>query len=176
MLSPPRFLHSRNTALLARDLCLRFNLDPRKGYLAGIAHDMCKSMGHEEILSLARSGGGAMTKLERAKPSLLHGRAAAALLKQRYGIHNQDVLDAVRYHTTAGVSGDLVKAVYIADKIENSREDVDEGLREMSGNADLDTIFTAVLDTTVAYLRSKKKDISSGTLRLLAAMHKKEKP
>ncbi|MDR1863055.1 MAG: nicotinate (nicotinamide) nucleotide adenylyltransferase, partial [Treponema sp.] len=35
MLSPPRFLHSRNTALLARDLCLRFNLDPRKGYLAG---------------------------------------------------------------------------------------------------------------------------------------------
>jgi nicotinate-nucleotide adenylyltransferase len=132
-------------------------------------------MGHEEILSLARSEGGGMTKLEKAKPSLLHGRAAAALLKQRYGIHNKDVLDAVWYHTTAGVSGDLVKILYIADKIESSREDVDEELREMTRNADLNTLFTAVLDNTVAYLRSKKLDISPGTLRLLAAMHKKEK-
>ncbi|MCL2472513.1 MAG: nicotinate (nicotinamide) nucleotide adenylyltransferase, partial [Treponema sp.] len=38
-----RFIHSRNTALLSWDLCRRFNLDPQKGYLAGIAHDMCKS-------------------------------------------------------------------------------------------------------------------------------------
>jgi nicotinate-nucleotide adenylyltransferase len=174
-LSPARFLHSRNTALLARDLCLRFNLDPRKGYLAGIAHDICKSMGLGEIIGLAKSDGAGMTKLEEAKPSLLHGRAAAALLKKRYGIHNKDVLDAVRYHTTAGGGGDLAKVVYVADKIETSREGVNEDLREMSRNADLNTLFTAALDTTVAYLRSQNMDISSGTLRLLASMHKKEK-
>jgi nicotinate-nucleotide adenylyltransferase len=174
-LSPSRFLHSRNTALLAWDLCVRFNLDPRKGYLAGIAHDICKSMGLEEMMRLARSDGGGTTKLEKAKPSLLHGRAAAALLKKQYGIHNKEVLDAVRYHTTAGGGGDLAKVVYVADKIEPSREDVNEELREMSGNADLNTLFTAALDTTVAYLRSQKMDISPGTLRLLAAMRKKEK-
>jgi nicotinate-nucleotide adenylyltransferase len=175
MLSPSRFLHSRNTALMARDLCLRFNLDPRKGYLAGIAHDMCKSMGLGEIEALALFDGGSMTKLEKAKPSLLHGRAAAALLKRQFGIYHKDVLDAVRYHTTAGGGGDLARVVYVADKIEASREDVNEKLREMSGSADLNTLFTAALDTTVAYLRSQKMDISSGTLRLLAAMHKKEK-
>jgi nicotinate-nucleotide adenylyltransferase len=174
-LSPSRFLHSRNTALLARDLCLRFNLDPRKGYLAGIAHDMCKSMGLREIIRLAGSDGGGITKLEKAKPSLLHGRAAAVLLKKQYGIHNKEVLDAVRYHTTAGGGGDLSKVVYVADKIETSREDVNDELRELSRTADLNTLFTAALDTTVAYLRSQKMDISSGTLRLLASMHKKEK-
>jgi nicotinate-nucleotide adenylyltransferase len=175
MLSPSRFLHSRNTALVARDLCLRFNLNPRKGYLSGIAHDICKSMGFEEMVRLAQSDGGGMTKLEKAKPSLLHGRAAAALLKKQYGVHNKEILDAVRYHTTAGGGGDLAKVVYVADKIEPSREDVKEELREMSGNADLNTLFAAALDTTVAYLRSQKMDISPGTLRLLAAMRKKEK-
>jgi nicotinate-nucleotide adenylyltransferase len=174
MLSPSRFLHSRNTALMARDLCLRFGLDPRKGYLAGIAHDICKSMGLEEIIRLAKSDGGGMTKLEKAKPSLLHGRAAAVFLKRQYGIHNKDVLDAVRYHTMAGGDGDLARVVYVADKIETSREDVNEELREMSGKADLNTLFTAALDTTVAYLRSQKMDISPGTLRLLAAMHKRK--
>jgi nicotinate-nucleotide adenylyltransferase len=129
----------------------------------------------EDIVRLARSDGAGMTKLEKAKPSLLHGRAAAALLKKQYGIHNNDVLEAVRHHTTAGGNGDLSRVVYIADKIESSREDVNEELRDMSRTADLNTLFTAVLDTTVAYLRSQKLDISSGTLRLLAAMHKKEK-
>jgi nicotinate-nucleotide adenylyltransferase len=174
-LTPSRFLHSRNTALLARDLCLRFNLDPRKGYLAGIAHDICKPMGPGEMIRLARSDGGGMTKLEKAKPSLLHGRGAAALLKKQYGVHNEDILDAVRCHTTAGGSGDLTKVLYVADKIEASREDVSEQLREMSATADLDTLFAAALDTTVAYLRSQKMDISPGTLRLLAAMRRKEK-
>jgi nicotinate-nucleotide adenylyltransferase len=174
MLSPSRFLHSRNTALLARDLCLRFNLDPRKGYLAGIAHDICKYMEPGDMARLARSDGGGMTKLEKAKPSLLHGRAAAAFLKRQYGIHNKEVLDAVRYHTTAGGDGDLARVIYVADKIEASREDVHEQLRDMSGTAGLDTLFAAALDTTVAYLQSQKMDISPGTLRLLAAMRKKE--
>jgi nicotinate-nucleotide adenylyltransferase len=175
-LSPSRFLHSRNTALLAWDLCCRFNLDPRKGYLAGIAHDICKSMKLEEIASLAEADGGGMTKLEKEKPSLLHGRAAAVLLKKQYGIHNKDILDAVRYHTTGRASGELVKVIYIADKIESSREGVGGDLREMSRKADLDTLFTAVLDSTVAYLRSQKMEISPGTLRLLATIHKKEQP
>jgi nicotinate-nucleotide adenylyltransferase len=138
---------------------------------------MCKSMGLGEMTRLARSDGGGMTKLEKAKPSLLHGRAAAALLKRQFGIYHKDVLDAVRYHTTAGGGGDLAKVVYVADKIEASREDVNEQLREMlddTNTADLDTLFTAALDTAVAYLRSKKMDISPGTLRLLAAMRKKE--
>jgi nicotinate-nucleotide adenylyltransferase len=131
-------------------------------------------MGLGEMVRLARSDGGGMTKLEKAKPSLLHGRAAAALLKKQYSFHNEEVLDAVRGHTTAGGDGDLAKVLYVADKIEASREDVNENLREMCGTVDLNTLFTATLDTTVAYLRSQKMDISPGTLRLLAAMRKKE--
>jgi HD superfamily phosphohydrolase YqeK len=63
--------------------------------------------------------------------------------------------------------------VYIADKIENSRGDVKRELRDFSRFADLDSLFMAVLEETVAFLRSKQLDVSAGTLKLLDAIHKR---
>jgi nicotinate-nucleotide adenylyltransferase len=170
-----RFLHSRNTALLSWDLCLRFGLDPQAGYLAGIAHDMCKSLGEEEMLALAKKDGGKIAKLEQKKPSLLHGRAAAVVLQEQFGINDADILEAVQFHTTGSMEmGNLAKVVYIADKIEIARNDVDPALRELSRTADLDQLLGAVLYKTVAYLRSQEEDISEGTRRLLEVIHNKD--
>ena len=174
VLSPSRFMHSRNTAVLSWDLCRRFGLDSQKGYLAGIAHDMCKSMGEKELIHLAHADGGGSSRLEKEKPGLLHARAAAILLKKKYDITDQDILEAIRSHTTGKRDmGALAKVVYIADKIEVSRSGIDPSLRNLSQSADLDTLFKAVLNNTVAYLRSREVDLSYGTKRLLTAMHKR---
>jgi nicotinate-nucleotide adenylyltransferase len=172
MISPARFLHSRNVALLAQDLCkrfgVRFGMDPSEGYLAGIAHDMCKSFSEEELIRLTKKDGKPVSKLERKKPTLLHARAAAVLLRERFGIHNRDILEAIRLHTMAETDmGSLAKAVFIADKIEVSREHVSPALRNTDSFDDLDALFAAVLDETVAYLRSRELTLSKGTLRLL---------
>ncbi|MDR2020693.1 MAG: nicotinate (nicotinamide) nucleotide adenylyltransferase [Treponema sp.] len=173
MVSPSRFLHSRSCALLSWDLCLRFGLDPRAGYLAGLAHDMGKAFSDGELLELAGKDGEGFSKTERERPSLLHGRAAAVLLRDRFGIHNNDVLEAVRYHTTGCEEmGPLAKVVYIADKIEVSRRDLDPRFRAPSA-ADLDQLFTLVLDDTVAFLHSRKTELSEGTRRLLDTIHKR---
>jgi nicotinate-nucleotide adenylyltransferase len=194
-LNSARFLHSRNTALLAADLCRLFApqsipfapsiplaLDPKAGYLAGITHDMGKHLEEAALLQLAKAGGGKISKLERGKPSLLHGRAGAVLLREQYGLRNQDVLDAVRYHTTGNTAmGPLAKVLYIADKIEVSRGGVDPALRDLSAYtfADpalsaqaLDRLFVKVLNETVAWLRLRKRDISEGTIRLLELMER----
>ncbi|MDR2632865.1 MAG: nicotinate (nicotinamide) nucleotide adenylyltransferase [Treponema sp.] len=169
-----RFLHSRNTALLCWDLCLRFGLDPQKGYLAGIAHDICKSLGDEEMLTWARMDGKDIDAMERKKPSLLHGRAAAVVLEKRFNIHDEAILEAVRLHTTGGIGmGPLAKVVYIADKLEISREDLDPAIQELREKADLDRLFGAVLEETMGYLRSQALDISEGTLRLFETVHKR---
>jgi nicotinate-nucleotide adenylyltransferase len=168
MISPARFLHSRNVALLAQDLCRRFGLDPAAGYLAGIAHDMCKSFSEEELFQQTKKDGKPVSKLEKKKPSLLHARAAAVLLRERFGIHNKDILEAVRLHTMADTEmGSLAKVVFIADKIEVSREHVSPGLRNSRSFPSLDTLFAAVLDETVAFFRARKYTLSKGTLRLL---------
>jgi len=175
-LDSERFIHSRNTALLSWDLCRRFALDPQKGYLAGIAHDICKVLKDNELIRLARQDGGGISKLEQKKPGLLHARAAAVYVHRKFGIKDKDILEAIRYHTT-GIRdmGPIAKVVYIADKIELSRTGVDPVLRKMSQESDLDTLFTEVLSDTVTYLKSRHLDISYGTRRLLAAMRKKNK-
>ena len=164
-----RFLHSRNTALMSWDLCRRLSLEPGMGYLAGIAHDLAKPLSDKELLKLAKSDGGRISRLEKEKPSLLHGRASAVLLKERFNVHNEAVLEAIALHTMGGKNmGPLAKIVYIADKMEVSREKVDPAVRKtVCGSNDLDRIFVMALDQTVSWLHAKKLKLSEETLNLL---------
>jgi nicotinate-nucleotide adenylyltransferase len=175
-LSPSRFLHSRNTALLSWDLCRRFGPDPRAGYLAGIAHDLAKPLGGEAVLGMAQRDGRDISELERRKAMLLHGRAAAVLLKERFGVHNEEVLEAVAFHTEGKIGmGPLAKIVYIADKVEVSRKRVDGRLRDMAFQGDgspsaLEGLFGEILGQAVRWLRSERMDISGETLGLFESM------
>jgi len=173
-LSFNRFLHSRNVALLAWDLCCRFGEDPQKGYLAGIMHDVCKDFDADKLIRLARADGTSISKLEHNKPGLLHARAGAVVAKRKYGITDRDILEAIRYHTTGTWDmGSLAKIIYVADKLEISRTGVDPVLRKKCVSDDLESLFAAVLNNTVNHLRYKQMDISYGTRRLLAAMQKR---
>jgi len=173
-----RFLHSRNTALMSWDLCRRlgsaYNLDPELGYLAGIAHDLAKPLSDKEMFKLAKSDGRGISRLEKQKPSLLHGRASAVLLRERFNVHNEAVLEAAALHTMVGKNmGPLAKVVYIADKLEVSREKIDPSIRKLVYTGDnLDRIFGTVLDQTVSWLRAKKLKLSEDTLVLLEKMRR----
>ena len=174
-LSVERFLHSRNTALLAHDLCRRFGLDPVAGYLAGIAHDLTKQIDGKQMMKLAKSDGMEITALEREKPNLLHGRAAAVLLRERFCIHNKDVLEAVAVHTYGRENmGPLAKVIYIADKAEVSRN-IDSDLRRMCNEGDMDSLLFAVLKRTVSKLQARELNLSDETLRLLDRMKEKNR-
>lgn len=170
-----RFLHSRHTAVLAWDLCRRFGLDPAQGYLAGIIHDLGKGLPPRTLLKLAKSDGKPVSSLEKEKPGLLHGRAAAVLLGERFGIHNDAIIEAVALHTSGGPDmGPLAKALYIADKIEVSRQKADPALRKLCRDSrDLDALFGAVLEQTVSWLQAKSYELSVDTYRLLEKMKRK---
>jgi len=169
-LSVSRFLHSRNTALLAQDLCQRFGLEPAAGYLAGIAHDLGKQLDEKHLLKYAKLDGMEISAMEKDRPALLHGRAAAVLLRERFSVHNKDILEAVAFHTSgSGNMGPLAKVIYIADKTEVSRN-IDSGLRKMCYEENLDNILFAVLKKTVSKLQSKELDLSPETLSLLERM------
>jgi nicotinate-nucleotide adenylyltransferase len=172
-LSQSRFLHSRQTAVMASQLCGLFGLDSRAGYLAGMIHDIAKQLGDEELFKLAKADNRPISALEKRKPSLLHGRAGAVLLRKEYGIQDQEILDAVAYHTTGSPAmGPLAKVIYIADKIESSREGVEPQLRDFSayggaGEPGLDRLFVKILRETIAWLRMKHVDPAEDALILL---------
>jgi nicotinate-nucleotide adenylyltransferase len=166
-LSTERFLHSRNTALQAFDLCRRFGLDPTDGYLAGIAHDLAKQLDNKQMLKIVKSAGMEISGLEKDKPNLLHGKAAAVLLRECFYIHNEDILEAVAFHTSGSENmGPLAKVIYIADKTESSRN-ITPSLRKMCREDTLDNILFAVLEIMIQKLQSKGADLSKDTVKLL---------
>jgi nicotinate-nucleotide adenylyltransferase len=149
-------------------------LNPESGYLAGIAHDLAKELDGGEMLRLAEKGGKKITRLEKERPSLLHGRAAAVLLKERFGVNDEAVLEAVALHTGGGENmGPLATVVFTADKMEVSRENLDPPVRNpVYFDNNLDRIFFAVLNRSISRVKAKKQELTEETIRLLNKMQK----
>jgi nicotinate-nucleotide adenylyltransferase len=171
-LNTERFLHSRHTAVHAFDLCRRFGVKPQDGYLAGVAHDLAKQMDGKQMIKIVKTAGMDISDLEMEKPTLLHGKAAAVLLRERFSIHNEDVLEAVAVHTSGSENmGKLAKIIYIADKTDFSRT-VDPALRKMCREDSLDNILVAVIEKTIAKVQAKGQALSEETVLLLAKIRK----
>ena len=124
MLEGKRLVHSIGAADTAHAICTRYGLDADAGYLAALAHDLCKRMDSAEQKRLALSFAGDIPPAALENPKLLHGPAAAVFLEQKGIITDPSMLEAIAYHTF-GKPGmcDLSLAVYVADKIEPGRRD-----------------------------------------------------
>ena len=151
-----RYEHSIRVAETCARLCRMFALDDDVGYLAGVGHDMCKDFSDQELFDLAAKDGNPIIPYEKRNPALLHGRAAAVLMKEKFGIEGKDILEAVAYHTS-GVMGmcDLSKCLFIADKIEPGRPQSTDEYRERLYKMNLDQMFYAVLYENYSYVLKK---------------------
>ena len=159
-----RYEHSVRVAETCARMCRQYGLDWRKGYLAGIGHDMCKDFSDEEMLELAASDGQEITAFEQKKPALLHGRAAAVLLRKKFKVFDPEILEAVANHTS-GIIGmcDLTKCLFLADKIEPGRPQSTEDYRENLLSMSLDQMLYSVLEENYDYLIKHGVEISPGT-------------
>jgi predicted HD superfamily hydrolase involved in NAD metabolism len=91
---------------------------------------------------------------------LLHGHIAAAIAPQEFGIEEQDVLNACRYHTSGRTNMSLLeKVVCLADAIEPGREyPAVEQIREMA-KEDLNMALALSFDNTIEYLIKRRHPI-----------------
>lgn len=98
-----------------------------------------------------------MDDILEQQPDLIHPFWAAEVAKREYKIKDEDILNAIRYHTTgrAGMSV-LEKIVFIADYIEPNREQF-EGLDEARRLAylDLDMAMRFILEQTIEFVKER---------------------
>lgn len=174
MVSQKRYEHSLRTAETAERLCEIHGLDSGKGYFAGISHDICKEMKADLVLSLASLDGQPIEKLEQDKPSLLHGRAAASVLRRDFSVEDGDILEAVRLHTFGEPGmGNLAKVLYVADKVEPGRDNVSGEHIDRICSMALDDALLLVVRENVGYLRERGKRIAPASLQLLSFLEGK---
>ncbi|BAS28604.1 bis(5'-nucleosyl)-tetraphosphatase (symmetrical) YqeK [Limnochorda pilosa] len=144
--------HSLGVAGTARVMAARFGADREAAHVAGLLHDLAKPLSPEALLKEAERSGIVVDEVERANPMLLHGPLAAELVREELGIADEQVLDAIRYHTTGRARmGLLEMIVYTADLIEPGRSYPGvEALRKLAGE-DLAAACRAGLEQTLRY-------------------------
>lgn len=129
-----RFTHSVNVADEAVALAKIYDCDEELAYTAGILHDVTKEFPKDEQLQIIADGGIILDSVQKNAPKLWHSISGSVYVRDYLGIKNNDIINAVRYHTTgrAGMSL-LEKIIYIADftSAERSYKDVDI-MRELS--------------------------------------------
>ena len=127
-LSPYRYTHSLCVAESAVELAEKYGADKDKALVAGLLHDITKEATVQEHFELLNQAGMSVTELEKVNHKLWHAMSGAAYLQVKLNITDKEILDAVRYHTTARAGMSLLeKIIYIADFISADRvyDDVD---------------------------------------------------
>lgn len=160
-----RYEHTLGVAFTAASLAMRYGSDVKQAQVAGLLHDCAKCMTNEERLSICKKNKLEVTPVEKANPFLLHAKVGAFLAKEKYGIQDEEILSAVRCHTTGRPNMTLLeKIVFTADYIEPSRKtapNLDE-VRTMAFQ-NLDIALCKILSDTLNYLDTVDQEIDPMT-------------
>lgn len=162
-----RFHHSMCVADEARRLALRYGVDPAKAYTAGILHDIMKDTPKETQRELLAQYGAELDPIELHSPTLWHARSGEVFLRNVLSVADEDILSAVRYHTTgrAGMTT-LEKVLFVADFTSADRDYPDIGtIRELANQSLEDAILYGV-DYTIRHLLSKGWVVHPDTVAL----------
>lgn len=171
ILSHKRFNHCVETAHMSRLLALHYGADPIKAEFAGLCHDLAKEIKSKHMIELIEKFGIHKDPSIVNTPNLAHGEVAAGLLVRDFKISDEDILDAVRWHTYGhGNMSLLSKIVYIADIIEKSR--AFDGVAEIRSLAfiDIDKAIIRFNDQCESHLSSKKMMMHAYTKEMLNSL------
>ena len=118
-LPPGLQAHINRVSDIARELALHHSVDQDRAALGMLAHDVARAMPNQELLRHAAEFNLPVTLVERRMPVMLHGPVGAEILHREDGLTEEDIYQAVYWHTTGHPSLDrLGKVVFLADKLD----------------------------------------------------------
>lgn len=163
-----RFEHTLGVEQTARQMARVFGEDEEKAALAGLLHDCAKCMPLSQMIKAARHAD--VDPVMKESKALMHAVAGRCVAQDVYGVQDEDVLGAIRWHTTghAGMTR-LEKIIYLADVIEPNRKPYPglEALRALCMQ-DLDGAMHTALRMSLEHVREQGKTLHPDTLAALA--------
>lgn len=122
-----RLQHILGVEEMSVELAKHYHLDVEKAAQAGLMHDLAKYFKPDLLLQMARAAKIEVDPICEATPHLLHADVSAIVAREKFGIEDDAVLDAIALHTLGrpGMS-DLSCVVFIADTLEPGRGNTPE--------------------------------------------------
>ena len=170
-LTKDRYHHTLGVAYTAIAMAMRYNPETgnsnfiKRAEIAGLLHDCAKCIDNDKKLRICEKNNIPYNSFEASHPYLLHGRVGAYIAQTKFDIHDEDILQAITWHTTGRPDMSLLeKIIFIADYIEPSRNPIPE-LDEIRQLAfiDIDKAMEKILSNTLKFLESKGNPIDKMT-------------
>lgn len=162
-LKESRYRHSLGVEEMALRLADLHGADREKAAFAARYHDLAKNFDTETMDSYIRKYDLSAGLI--GNNALAHSKVGAAILEHEFGVTDPDILNAVRYHTTARKDMTLLEElIFVADVVEDNRTYSDLDYYQDLAYRDLDQACLEILDYTIGDLKSKGRDIDTDTL------------
>lgn len=163
-LKDKRFQHVLRVEETAVKLAEQYGVDVEKASIAGLCHDYAKQRPDEDFIAEIKKKGLNPLLLDYGN-AIWHGVVGAELIKDELGIWDEDILNAVRHHTTgAPVMTKLEQVIYMADYIEPGRDFVGVKKARVITAANLQAGVAYQTKHTLAYLIGNGKPVYPKTI------------
>ena len=160
-----RLNHSECVSECAATLAEQYGADVEKARLAGLLHDVMKNAQAAEHLDELEKAGFVLSAVEIANAKVWHQFSGAAFLKNEGIITDEEILGAVRWHTTGRAGMTLLeKVVYIADFISADRDYPDVGVVRKLAQKSLEGAILYTTQYTIKKLVSASLPVHPATV------------
>lgn len=158
-----RLLHTLSVEKEALKLAGHYGCSLEEASAAAILHDICRDFSIEEMNEYVKKYN--LDNIYLNNIALSHAKVAANYVKEKLKIENQDVIDAINFHTTGRENMSMLgKIIYIADIIEENRDfEGVETLRELA-YLHLDKAVLYALDLSIKYVIDKNEYLHMDTV------------
>ncbi|WP_101772624.1 bis(5'-nucleosyl)-tetraphosphatase (symmetrical) YqeK [Peptostreptococcus faecalis] len=153
-----RIKHSLNVAKAAIKISEQTGCDKEKAEIASILHDAAKYVKLADVQSYCDKYNIVLDDMEKKSTALSHSILGAYIAKYEFGVDDEEILNAIRYHTTGKPNmTPLEETIYLSDLIEEGRNypGVDS-LRELAYSGKIDEALANLLDSSIINVLKKK--------------------
>ena len=160
-LSIDRYIHTLGVAEEAQKLAAVYGDAElvKKAEYAGLLHDCAKDYPDDMKKRFCKEYHVPVDDVMKKQLGLIHPFLGAEVAKREYGVEDEDIIGAIRWHTTGKPEMTVLeKIVFIADYIEPNRKSFDglEKARKLAYE-DLDKAMAYILESTIEYVKERNR-------------------
>lgn len=154
-----RFEHTLRVQKLAVKFADQMGIDKDRTSIAAILHDYCKYWSKEKLITWIQNCKLPKDLLEY-HPELWHAPVGAEVATRHFGVSDEEILQAIRYHTTGRPQmTQLEKIIFLADLIEPGRSFPGVENLRMAAEKDIDYAVLKAFDHTIQFLVTQRQKI-----------------
>jgi len=172
-MSKKRYIHSLNVCSEAVRLAAKYGGDNKlselikKAEIAGLLHDITKEADVETHLKIFKENNVILNSAENATVKLWHALSGSAYIQSALHINDQDILNAVKYHTTGRKNMSVLeKIIFVADFTSRERDYKDADIIRKKANINLEDAMLYGISFSLTDLINRQYVIAPNSFEL----------